>query len=377
MPLFLRAVLAARRAGFERILVLTPDPAEARAAMDGFPATVHRLGETLPRLSPARLVLLGDRVLPGSQWLRALLERPIQPGQMYHDGDAAAVVDAADAATTLAELSRAAAIPDLLTALGRRFSVLDGSAAGQQRQRMVLAGPRDVPAAERWLLRGLIKETEGFMSRHVERPISLAVTRRLVSTPITPNVMTAVSLGIGLLGATFFLSARPLWQLTGALLFLLHSILDGCDGELARLRYQESRWGGLFDFWGDNAVHVAVFLCIAVGWSLAAGAAWPLALGAAAAAGTLGAATFVTRHSMPRQSAGRPLFTSVLPSHVSRRAALIEVVSNRDFIYLTVVLAALGKATWFLVLAGVGAPVYCALLVWAGRTESLGEGDAE
>jgi len=294
---------------------------------------------------------------------------------MYHDGEAAAVVEAADVATALAEMSRVVAIPDLLTALGRRLTVVNGPGAGQGG--VVLAGPRDVPAAERWLLRGLIKETEGFMSRHVERPISLAVTRRLVSTPISPNVMTAVSIAIGLLGALFFLSARPVWQLAGALLFLLHSILDGCDGELARLRYQESRWGGLFDFWGDNVVHVAVFLCIAIGWSLAVGAAWPLALGAAAAAGTLGAATFVTCHSMPRQTVGGPLFTSVLRSHVSRRAALIEAVSNRDFIYLAVVLSAFGKATWFLVLAGVGAPVYFALLAWAGRGESLREEDAQ
>ena len=45
------------------------------------------------------------------------------------------------------------------------------------------------------------------MSRHVERRISLALTRRLVGTRITPNAMTLVSLTIGLLGAPFFLSA--------------------------------------------------------------------------------------------------------------------------------------------------------------------------
>jgi len=44
--------------------------------------------------------------------------------------------------------------------------------------RFALAGAGDVPAAERWLLRSLIKPSEGFMSRHVERRISLAVTRR-------------------------------------------------------------------------------------------------------------------------------------------------------------------------------------------------------
>src|SRR2546426_3192414 len=38
---------------------------------------------------------------------------------------------------------------------------------------------------------------------------------------------------------------------------LAHSILDGCDGELARLKFQHSRWGAVLDFWCDNVVHVA------------------------------------------------------------------------------------------------------------------------
>src|SRR2546426_9504802 len=71
---------------------------------------------------------------------------------------------------------------------------------------------------------------------------------------------------------------------------LAHSILDGCDGELARLKFQHSRWGAVLDFWCDNVVHVAVFLCIAVGWSRDSGAAWPLGLGAVASVATGGSA---------------------------------------------------------------------------------------
>ena len=103
------------------------------------------------------------------------------------------------------------------------------------------------------------------MSRHVERRVSLAVTRRLVETSVTPNAMTLISVAIGLLGALGFLSPAPAFQLAGALLFLTHSILDGCDGELARLKFLESRWGAALDFWGDNVVHVAVFAALAVG----------------------------------------------------------------------------------------------------------------
>src|SRR5204863_375134 len=81
-----------------------------------------------------------------------------------------------------------------------------------------------------------------------------------------------------------FLSASPAWQLTGALLFLAHSILDGCDGELARLKFLETRHGAVLDFWGDNIVHFAVFSGIAVGWALHVHSAWPLVVGAVAVA---------------------------------------------------------------------------------------------
>src|SRR5881396_204841 len=40
--------------------------------------------------------------------------------------------------------------------------------------------------------------------------------RRLANTSITPNMMTVISGAVGLLGATFFLSPAPRWQLTGA-----------------------------------------------------------------------------------------------------------------------------------------------------------------
>jgi len=374
LPVLGRTVLAAARAGFGRICILAPDPGETQGLVRGAPATVHPLGEPLPSLPAGRLVVLGGQVLPSANWLRSLLEMPLRSGQVYCEGDTAAVIEADDAPGALAAVPHASRVPDVVAGLGRGVSVANGSADPQGR--LALAGPGDLRAAEGWLLRGLIKESEGFMSRHVERRISLAISRRLVSTPVGPNLMTAVCVGVGLLGAPCFLSLRPAWQLTGALLFLFHSILDGCDGELARLRHQESRWGGLFDFWGDNVVHVAVFLCMALGWSRAVGAAWPLALGAAAAAGTVGAAAYITQHTMLARPAEGPLFTWALRSRGPRRAALVEALSNRDFIYLVVLLAALGKVTWFLALAAVGTPIYFGLLVWAGRSESLREREA-
>jgi 1L-myo-inositol 1-phosphate cytidylyltransferase / CDP-L-myo-inositol myo-inositolphosphotransferase len=239
---------------------------------------------------------------------------------------------------------------------------------------VALESPSDLPRAERHLLRSLIKDTEGFMSRHFDRRISLAISRRLAGTRVTPNMMTILSVAIGVFGALFFLSANPLWQTAGALCFVLHSIVDGCDGELARLRFQESRWGGLLDFWGDNVVHVAVYSAIAVGWSRAIGQLWPLWFGALAILGNLASASFVHLQTMRSARAARkdgPLFTSV-SQRSTRLSRVADELSRRDFIYLVLILSAFGKAHWFLVMAAVGAPIYFLVLVGLALSERRG-----
>ncbi|MFQ5802428.1 MAG: CDP-alcohol phosphatidyltransferase family protein [Candidatus Methylomirabilales bacterium] len=365
LPLLRRSVLAARRAGFGRIVVQTPEPAGVKRLLDGAPVTVLSPGEPIQPLPSGRVVLLAVNVLPRSQWLRGLLEMRIEPDQLYHDAERVAVIEAADSEAIVSIVSRGLQAPDLFTALGQSFKTVP-QPLGQEGM-LVLATPQHVATAEDWLLRGLVKETEGFMSRHFERWISLAISRRLVTTRMTPNSMSAVSVGVGLLGAPFFLSSTPAYQLTGALLFLAHSILDGCDGELARLKFQESRWGGLIDFWGDNVVHAAVFFCMAVGWSLATQALWPLLLGVLAVAGTVGSAGFVYWHTMRVKRSDGPLFTSTVRSPGPGVSRLLDALARRDFIYGVVLLSAFGKATWFLVLTAVGAPIFLLLLLWTAR----------
>jgi phosphatidylglycerophosphate synthase len=178
--------------------------------------------------------------------------------------------------------------------------------------------------------------------------------------------MTLFSVGVGLTGAGLFLSNRSWAPLAGALFVLLHSILDGCDGELARLKFQESRLGGVLDFWGDNVVHSALFGTIAIAWSRASGQTWPLLLGAAAILGTILSAAFVYRHTMAQVEEG-PLFTSVSRSPDSPFSRLADALARRDFLYLLVILAALAKERWFLAMAAPGSLIYFLLLLSIAR----------
>jgi len=351
LPLVRRIVLAAERAGFERILV-HPRACPSRPLLAG--TTAALLDADTPVAPRARLVLVPANVLPQARWLRALREMPLDPETLAVDASLTAVVESAGIDEVLRSAGRAAGAEDLIATLSRRLARAT-EAAGDPAGRFALGDGAGAAAAEDWLLRSLIKDTEGFMSRHVERRISLAITRRLVGTRITPNQMTLVSLSIGLLGAPFFLSSEPLQQLIGALLFLTHSILDGCDGELARLKFQESPAGARLDFWGDNLVHVAVFGCMAVGWTLAEASLWPLLLGGLAITGTAASAYLVAHRDGAAATAGPP-------------GRLADAVANRDFIYLVLLLACFGRAHWFLIPVALGTPIFMMLVRWgAGR----------
>lgn len=308
-----------------------------------------------------RLILVPRNVIPQPQWLRSLALMPLQPETVWVDPAQVAVVDTDDPKPVLDAAGRAGSAAECVAALRERFTAVEGSADDKGRFAVRSAG--DLRAAESWLLRGLIKGTEGFMSRHVERLISLALTRHLVRTSITPNAMTLVSLAIGIAAAPFFLTSAPGWQVAGALLFLLHSILDGCDGEIARLKFLESPGGAALDFWGDNTVHVAVFGCMGIGWSLSAHSVWPLAVGALAVASTL-AAAFVEAPRMVSLSGAAP------PRSAGAKAA--DALANRDFIYVIVALSAFGKAGWFIIFVAIGTPIFVLVRRWVDRPKRGG-----
>lgn len=377
LPLLRRVILTAQRAGFSTIFVATSDPSGIKQILDGTSAIPISPSDVSVHLPQGRLVLLASNVLPTQRSLRWLRDQPLELDRVRVFGNVAACIELSEFSTCrliLQDVLRGhTSFQELASACGILLDQeqIDGL--------FPLKTVQDRREAEQHLLRGLIKDTEGFMSRQFERRISLAITRRLVSTNITPNAMTGVSVGIGLLGAPFFLSSHWSYQLIGALLFLAHSILDGCDGELARLRFHESRWGGILDFWGDNVVHVAVFACMGIGWSLSLGETWPLWLGVLAVGGTIGSAGIVYRHTMRGEGSTAPLFTSVIRSKPSALSNLMDSLARRDFIYLVVGLSAFGKASWFLALSAIGSPIYFGLLLWLARSErhTMGENHHE
>ena len=124
----------------------------------------------------------------------------------------------------------------------------------------------DIKFAQTKLINSLPKPADGILSKKFNRKVSGLITRLLVRTPITPNL---ISLSIPILAVfTFFLliQGRYPWIIFGGLLIQFMSILDGCDGEIARLKFLKSKWGGFFDTVLDKYVDTIVVAGMALGY---------------------------------------------------------------------------------------------------------------
>jgi len=187
------------------------------------------------------------------------------------------------------------------------------------------------------------------------RRVSRPVTDVLVRLPVSANQVTAVSLLFGL-GAAWALTLGR-WEsdlAAGACLFVAY-VLDNCDGDIARLKNQCSRFGMYFDSFVDWAVHTAFFVGLGVGVEAATDEAIWLWLGLAAGAGGTFNYALGFMFDAPDQA----------PEHSRRPATIGEwllfafrELTRADFCFIVLALAVF-DVLWVLLPAGaIGAQVY-------------------
>ncbi|MFQ5986172.1 MAG: NTP transferase domain-containing protein, partial [Thermoplasmata archaeon] len=104
--------------------------------------------------------------------------------------------------------------------------------------------PEMVGRAENTLLRNLAKKEDGPVARYLNRPLSRRISRRVVNWPLTPDHWTILSFSAAVAGSLFLAVGPLVGFVVGGLLAQFASILDGTDGEVARLRLTASARGG-------------------------------------------------------------------------------------------------------------------------------------
>lgn len=119
-------------------------------------------------------------------------------------------------------------------------------------------------SAERKLDQWLVKPTDGIFAR-MNRRISVPISRQIIKLPITPNVVSLFTLGVGFAAGLLFARGGYWSMLLGAVLSVSASILDGCDGEVARLKLMESDFGCWLETVCDYLYYLFIFAGITIG----------------------------------------------------------------------------------------------------------------
>jgi 1L-myo-inositol 1-phosphate cytidylyltransferase / CDP-L-myo-inositol myo-inositolphosphotransferase len=128
--------------------------------------------------------------------------------------------------------------------------------------------PADLRAARGRLRSSLVKRGDGPVSRYLNRPVSTRISMLIAPLGLSPDAVSLLSAAVGIVGAFLLASGAAV---AGALAVHACSVLDGVDGEVARLQLKESGRGALLDGILDRLTDAAIVAGLAF-WALRSGA---------------------------------------------------------------------------------------------------------
>lgn len=384
LPLFERVIRAAARAGYHRIVVWT--------------------GSDVPRSTVAHLARLAGAV-PGllfaaspRQWSDAVgasrqpVVTAVGPGTVVSPALLAGAAALGAAAGEIADVPAGPMWPESgvirLTAADAsdRDTVATALAARRTRARALPSGEdvangqallalrlgraTDLTAAEAAIRRASFKDTDNRVARF-NRRMSLPISVALIRTPLTANQLSVLLVFVGLYSAWLFSLGYYWTGVLAAFLSLVASVLDGCDGEIARLKYQESALGCWIETFGDYSYYLAIFIGLAIGVVRQTGLEAFYWVGGLALAGTLLSFALLI-YLRTRITAGRPEQLHAIarerfqaePTFWSRVIWRLSFTATRSAMpYGILAFALLHALPGIVVLAAIGANVYWISLV--------------
>ncbi|KAA0000638.1 MAG: hypothetical protein FE047_01105 [Thermoplasmata archaeon] len=119
---------------------------------------------------------------------------------------------------------------------------------------------KDLKKAEKIVADSILKSEDGIIARSINRKISIQITKAIVKYDFfTPNIMTVVSFFLGILSAIFFFMNLVV---PAGIMSQICSIVDGCDGEIARIKNMKTKFGSVFDALTDRIADFLIVLGI-------------------------------------------------------------------------------------------------------------------
>lgn len=112
------------------------------------------------------------------------------------------------------------------------------------------------------------RELQDPLNHYLYHPLAWQLARRLAATPITPNMVSVCGgLMVVLAGVCYAGLPYPLSAALGLALHMTWHVVDGADGDLARLTGRASPIGEMVDGLSDYISHIVLYLIM--GWLLA------------------------------------------------------------------------------------------------------------
>lgn len=287
----LRAVAELAEDGAGALVIAQADVVVARAALAGLLAqataalTGDRADEAAPgvRVSQSRVTAAASSRRPIERPTMASLgvlkvaadDRPALAAAARRLGERAAGEPAEDATALLLTGLLGAGVPVRAADLRAHFWARPRSAAALAGATRAHAGHDE----ERARLDSAVKANDGFFTTFFVSPYSKYIARWAARRGLTPNLVTTVSLAIGLLAAAAFATGQRAGLIAGAVLLQVAFTTDCVDGQLARYTGRFSGLGAWLDSMFDRTKEYAVYAGLAIGGS---GNIWVLAAGALA-----------------------------------------------------------------------------------------------
>ena len=257
VPLLMRTVLTATRAGATGVLLLVPS-----AMIPSLQEIVERISE---RGVPVEMFPVND-FDPQAYSIRITLKQHLKDEFLWLPWNLVTTktylsqlplvnIDDVDwikpALTTLREIDRGQVSSD--HSAGRTGGIAVNS-------------PESAVAAERLLIFNSGKVSDGIhtsFNRRLCRPF----VRLLSHTPVTPNAVTFGGVVVSILSAIAFAHGSYLWSVLGALLFYIAGLFDEMDGMLARIKFAESPSGTWLEGLADGLSYLLLFGGMMIGLS--------------------------------------------------------------------------------------------------------------
>ena len=223
----------------------------------------------------------------------------------------------------------------------------------------------DDAEAERKLDQWLVKPTDGLFAR-MNRMVSIPISRQLIRFPITPNMVSLFVLGVSFSSGVLFARGGYLNTVAGALVSVAASILDGCDGEVARLKMQDSAFGCWLETVCDYLYYLFIFAGLTLGLMKSSGSGVWLGWGGMLLFGAVMTflATAFSRHRLAQRRPEELLRIWQTQAETRKSNALLFIGRRTEFLvrrcflpYALLAFAVLNLTKLVFILCAVGANV--------------------